>query len=117
MTLKAKKILIWGLKGLAIIAGIFLLVIAVKGILKQDNKYFDLLMESKDREIKAEQEHRVTLEKWNESKDAEIADLRKQDSVLKQKSQQVIIKYEKIPVTVNAYSYDELRRAVEEFGQ
>lgn len=117
MTPQTKKILLWAFAGVTVIAGIILLVSLFGGRKNPDNKYFDMLIESKDREIKAEREHRITLEQWNRAKDQEIAELEKQDSVLKQKSQQVTIKYEKVPVIVRSYSYDELRSAVEAFGQ
>lgn len=110
MTMKplGKNILI-GLAIVAVLAGLFVLGALFGGRKNNDQKYFDLLIAEKDKQIKSEQEHRKeTTAIFNQL----IDEIHRKDSLLAERSKVNTIRYEKIPVTVASYSDDELRRAV-----
>lgn len=79
---------------------------------KTDTKYFDLLMAEKDKQIEREKEVQKEIKAFY---DPIIAESRRKDSLLAEKSKVNTIRYEKIPSTVRNYSNEELRGAVYDF--
>jgi hypothetical protein len=69
-------------------------------------------LKAKDDLIKSITSERDAERKLN---DFVVSQLKEKDSLLKLKYQTNVIRYEKVPVIVEHYSNDELKRAVEEF--
>lgn len=102
---------------IGIIAAIAILVTLFRSFQRRDDSVFKALIESHEREIKAIREQREILEGWKKDIVAERERHERADSLLALKAKQTIIRYEKIPGTVNSYSDDELRRAVTEYAE
>ena len=101
------------------IQSILLLAIAVLLILQFTCKSKPLppdnsaLIKAKDEVIQSVIRERETFRQW---KDETVMELQRKDSLLQIKQATNIIKYEKIPVIINGYDNDELRRAIEGFN-
>lgn len=103
------QIIKYGVIALASIAGIVLLVTVFKPKQATDNKYFDLLLQEKDKSIQREREYRVEIIKMY---DEVIADSRRKDSLLAIKSKVNTIRYEAVSPTVDAIPDNDLQRSI-----
>lgn len=100
---------------LAIGAGIYILVKAFAPSKTQDTFYRDKYIESLNDKLKMSEGYRKEI---IEIKNAELAESRKRDSLSIIRSKINTIRYEKVPVIVNAIPHSELASAIEsEFGQ
>lgn len=93
------------------IAGTFLLTKAFGPSQKIDTKFFDLYMESKDREARLEREWRISNDSIHK---VQLAEARQQDTIYINNSKQNAQKIANIPARVNSLSDDELTRAINE---
>lgn len=100
---------------LAIGCAIFIIVTLFGPSRKQDNTYLNLLLAEKDARLKDEQAFRLSE---TQRADKELANSRSKDSLLQLRSKTNTIRYERVPVIVNAIPHSELSGAIEsEFGQ
>jgi len=93
----------------AVVASTFLVTLLSK---KKQPDNIDVLINAKQEIINGLIRERDTYRQW---KDETVSTLKRKDSVFVIQYKTNTIKYEKIPVAVGNYSYDELRLAVEEF--
>ena len=108
MTTK-EKIWVGGI-AVALICGLVLVVTIFLPNYKED-KYFDLLLKEKDKQIEREREIQVDIVKRFEPL---IEDSRRKDSLLAIKSKVNTIRYEAVPSVVNAIPDNELLRKLRE---
>lgn len=94
---------------LAVICSTILIYNFVKPIPKQDTKYLDLYLASKDKEIERIKED---AKKWEDHYNNDIAESKRVDSLLIQRSKVNTIKYAQVPVNVANLNNEELRAAV-----
>ena len=100
---------------LVLICVIGLILILTLLFKKKDSTDIDAqkaLIAAKDETIKAIQHERDTYKEWNNEKDNFIAEHQRIDSILVLRSQQTIVKYERIPIAVKSLSNEDLRRAI-----
>lgn len=99
-----------GLLALTVLLLISFLLVILKRKTQPDN--YKELINAKDSVISSVIRERETFRQW---KDQAIAELQKKDSALKIEYKTTVVKYEKVPVTINNLNNEELRRAVSNY--
>lgn len=98
--------------GIAVLAGVFIIVKVFGKNTPIENKYLDLLLKEKDKAIAKEAEYRIEITAmYNEV----VAESRRKDSLLSEKSKVNTIRYEKVARDIPSLSHEELRSAVMEY--